>query len=136
MRGTRTYRIWQAMLTRCRNPNVLCAKHYSGRGITVCERWQKFENFLADMGEAPAKHSIDRINNDGNYELENCRWATQAQQMSNMRSNVFIEFQGLRLIRTEWERRLGLGKTTIRERLRKGWTIAEALTPLEVSDAR
>jgi len=136
MRGSRTYRIWQAMLTRCRNPNVSCAKDYSGRGISVCERWHEFENFLADMGEAPKKHSIDRINNDGNYEPGNCRWATRHQQASNTRANIFIEFQGLRLTRSEWERRLGLGRTTIRSRLRNGLTIAEALKPLEARDAR
>ncbi len=134
MRGSRTYRIWQAMLTRCRNPNVSCAKHYGARGITVCERWQKFENFLADMSEAPAKHSIDRIDNNGNYGPGNCRWVTHTQQMNNTRSNVFIEFQGLRLTRSEWERKLGLGRTTIRSRLRSGLTIAEALKPLEANN--
>ena len=132
--GNRTYRIWQAMLSRCRNPNNARAKDYSARGICVCDRWLKFENFLADMGEAPEKHSIDRINNEGNYEPDNCRWATSSQQMNNTRRNVFIEHQGLRLTPPQWERRLGLSATTIRKRLRRGLTVAEALKPLEVRD--
>ena len=134
MRGSRTYRIWQAMLTRCRNPNIPQAKNYSGRGITVCERWLTFDNFLTDMGEAPAKHSIDRIDNNGNYEPTNCRWATSDQQMNNTRSNVFIEYQGLRLTRRQWERQLGLRPATIRDRLRRGLTVTEALKPLESRD--
>lgn len=80
-----TYKIWQGMLARCFNPRLKAFKYYGGRGITVCERWLKFENFLEDMGERPGKLSIDRINNDGNYEKDNCRWATSIVQMSNRR---------------------------------------------------
>jgi hypothetical protein len=89
--GNRTYRIWQAMLGRCRNPNNARAKYYSARGITVCDRWLTFENFFADMGEAPADRSIDRIDNDGNYEPGNCRWATNTQQMNNTRRSKPME---------------------------------------------
>lgn len=83
MSGTRTHRIWKAMLTRVRNPNATTAHNYIDRGITVCERWLKFENFLEDMGEAPENLSIDREDNDGDYCKENCRWATQTEQARN-----------------------------------------------------
>ena len=78
---------WDSMLARCSNPRNDAYADYGGRGIAVCARWQKFENFLADMGLRPSqKHSIDRINNDGNYEPGNCRWATPTQQARNHRT--------------------------------------------------
>ena len=129
-KGQRTYRIWSAMLNRCRNPGTASWKHYGGRGIEVCARWSAFENFLADMGEAPADRSIDRINNDGNYEPTNCRWATHTEQANNARHNVWITYRGETLTRSQWERRLGLGKTTLRGRLlRRGLSLAEAMRP-------
>lgn len=81
-----TYSSWISMLSRCHNENRTNYHHYGGRGITVCPRWREsFENFLADMGERPAGKSIDRIDPDGNYEPDNCRWATQAEQLRNRR---------------------------------------------------
>lgn len=80
-----TYNSWAGMLARCQNPRHKQFAEYGGRGITVCARWQKFENFLADMGERPCGLSIDRRDNSGNYEPGNCRWATPKQQSNNRR---------------------------------------------------
>ncbi len=80
-----TYGTWATMLSRCRNSHFHKYKDYGARGITVCDRWLTFENFLADMGERPKGRSIDRINNDGNYEPGNCRWATPQEQRQNQR---------------------------------------------------
>lgn len=119
LRNTSTYRSWNAMLNRCRNKNAPHYKRYGGRGISVCEQWSSFENFLADMGERPKGMSLDRIDNGGNYEPENCRWATDEQQNENRRNTRWIEHDGLRLTASEWARRLGIRLPTLLESLSK-----------------
>lgn len=98
--ASRTYSSWSSMRARCENPNESGYENYGGRGITVCERWHSFENFLADMGERPADTTIDRIDSDGNYAPENCRWASVRTQCRNKR-NVKLTAEDVALIRAE-----------------------------------
>ena len=122
----RTYRIWMAMRNRCNRLH----QDYSARGITYDKRWDVFENFLADMGVSPDEMSLDRIDVNGNYEKANCRWATREQQANNTRANVFIEWDGKRQTRSQWEKELGMRPTTLRSRLRAGWPMERAMRPL------
>lgn len=128
---TATYRSWAMMVNRCRNPKCPAWKNYGGRGIKVCERWLDFANFLADMGERPSmKYSIDRFpNNDGNYEPENCRWATDAEQNRNKRTNRVIEFNGKTQTLADWSVELNISPSLLSARLgRLGWTKEKAMT--------
>lgn len=126
--GTRIYRTWALMCHRCSNPNSIGWPCYGGRGITVCERWLKFENFLADMGPRPAGTSLDRIDNALGYSPENCRWATRHQQANNMRSNRLITAFGKTMTMAEWARDRNLHYKNLKSRLWRGMSIEEALT--------
>lgn len=113
MTKTTEFKIWQGMQQRCHNPNDTGYPNYGARGISVCERWRSdFRNFLFDMGKRPSrKHSIDRFpNRDGNYEPENCRWATSTEQTRNANYNRFVEIGGTTLCVTEWAERLGVNR--------------------------
>lgn len=124
-----TYNSWRCMKKRCTDPTCSEFQYYGGRGITVCARWlQSFENFLADVGERPSRrHSLDRINNNGNYEPGNVRWATPAQQNRNHRGNVMIEWNGRRQCLSDWASQLGIYSTTLAKRL-KHLPLSVALT--------
>lgn len=127
---TPEYRIWAAIRARCLNPNMPGYKHYGGRGIKICQQWNEFENFLADMGPRPSsRHSIDRYpDNNGHYEPGNCRWATQTQQSRNTRANRLITFRGETHCVREWEEILGFPRNVIAIRLFNGWPEIDALT--------
>lgn len=124
---TRTFNIWMAMRARCRYPSMSSFPIYGGRGIRVCDRWEKFEQFLEDMGEAPPDAQIDRIDNDGNYEPSNCRWATRIEQARNKSTNRYIEFDGERKCLMDWARSLQMDQASLAERISK-WGIERALT--------
>jgi hypothetical protein len=115
------------MRSRCLNPSDQNFANYGGRGITVCERWRSFEAFLADMGERPPGHSVERKDNDGPYSPENCVWATRVEQANNSRRNLRVAFQGETLTATQWARRFGLRPQVVRWRLHRGWPIERAL---------
>lgn len=126
---TRVHRIWKSMLWRCRNKNARCFRNYGGRGIKVCDRWQAFENFFADMGHPPEGMSIERENNDGDYEPGNCCWATRLEQQRNTRHNRLITFRGETLPISVWAERTGISYAAVRQRIsRYGWSPERALT--------
>ena len=116
MKYTREYSIWVGMKQRCLNKNSKSYKNYGGRGITVCKRWLKFENFYKDIGKRPSsKYSLDRIDNNGNYEPKNCRWATRSEQGLNKNKSVIVninnkKFDGF----TEASKYFGVSITTIK----------------------
>lgn len=127
----REYAAWIQMKQRCSNPNAKGWHNYGGRGICVCKVWrQSFRTFLIDMGTKPSPHhSIDRINNDGDYEPKNCRWATYKQQHRNRRNNTLITFDGMALCIAEWAERTGISSQCILDRIHnRGWSIERALT--------
>lgn len=117
------YKTWFGMLERCRNPKIVEYKHYGGRGINVCDRWLKYENFLADMGRRPKGRTIDRINNNGNYEPLNCKWSTMSEQQNNKRNNHLIEYAGEKMNMRQWCEKLNLNYKAIQGRLNKKWSI-------------
>lgn len=124
MVGTPVYRSWAGMKNRCTNANDPHWPRYGGRGISVCERWlESFSNFYEDMGDSPfAGAEIDRIDNNGNYSPDNCRWATRAEQSRNRRSNIVLEYQGLKMCLAEWSRYTGIHYCVIKKRYLRGLT--------------
>lgn len=123
------YRTWRGIWRRCTDTTFIGYRDYGGRGISVCERWALFANFLADMGRRPSRnHSIDRIDNDADYGPDNCRWATRSEQGRNKRSNRLLEARGRTLPLAAWCEETGLKPDTITERIRRGWSVDRALS--------
>lgn len=127
------------MIERCCDENNGSFHRYGGRGIRVCAQWlASYDSFLADMGPRPSpEHSLDRINNNGNYEPGNCRWATRHQQNRNRSDNIVLELDGRRKILADWARGLGITKQALRFRLSSSdWTYRDALTISERRQVR
>lgn len=125
----KTYSCWCVLKRRCTDKNFIGYSDYGGRGITFCERWKKFENFLADMGDKPKGMTIERIDNDGDYEPLNCKWATIEEQNNNTSQCVFIEKDGLRLTISQWAKKLGMRYLTLYGRIKYyKWSIERAFT--------
>jgi len=124
------YSRWAGMLQRCTNPNSSGYKDYGGRGIKVCTRWAKFENFLADMGvPSDPKMQLDRFpNTDGDYEPGNVRWATTMQQSDNKTRTRKLTFDGKTMTIREWGELGPIPRWLIHQRLSKGWSVSDALT--------
>jgi hypothetical protein len=130
MQKTPEWACWQAMKQRCINPLNPSYANYGGRGIVVCDRWSNsFRVFLADMGPRPSpEHSIDRIDNDGPYSPDNCRWATAQVQNNNRRVTRMVEFAGKRQSLATWAREVGIPFDTLVYRYKAGWAAERMLT--------
>ncbi len=121
------HRLWTGMRQRCNNPNSQHYSYYGGRGISICERWNTFESFAEDMGERPEGLTIERIDNNGNYEPGNCRWASMAEQQLNTRRNRLLTHKGITQCLTVWAETIGVSDGCLRHRLIAGWTLEAAL---------
>lgn len=126
MEGTPTYYSWTAMKRRCKPGNEKY-EYYSARGIKVCEKWMSFEGFLEDMGVKPEGTSLDRIDVNGNYCKENCRWVTSKRQMRNRRDNIKVEFEGKMQNVVDLAERFNINPITLKKRLRLGWTVEKSV---------
>lgn len=128
-RKTAEYTAWENMTERCRSPKHPRWPRYGGRGITVCDRWRAFANFLDDLGPRPSPaHSLERIDNDGRYEPGNVQWATRQQQAANKSSNRIVTIDGVANHLREWAKLFGVPETTARARLNRGWPPARAFS--------
>jgi hypothetical protein len=132
VRFKREYFVWASMKQRCFNAKDRAFPLYGARGITVCERWiTSFEAFLEDMGPCPLGLTLDRANNNGNYEPDNCRWVSQSRQNRNSRRTRQITFNGRTQALSDWAEEVGIPRDVIYDRLAKGWTAERALTTVK-----
>ncbi len=121
------YHSWSGMKARVTNPNNMHYASYGGRGITICEKWMTFTGFLEDMGDKPKGTSLDRIDNNGNYCKENCRWSTPKEQSRNKRNNNLVEYNGKTQTVSSWAEELGISDSSMHERL-ENWSIKRAVS--------
>lgn len=130
MSQTATFKAWLTMRDRCYNEKHPYYFNYGGRGIRVCEAWRvSFENFYCDVGERPSKgYTLERIDNDKDYKPGNVKWATRYEQSRNKRNNVWLTLNGETLCLTDWARRLGFNRLTLASRIKRGWSVEDALT--------
>lgn len=135
MKNTRPYNVWISMKTRCFNKNHHWFKCYGGRGITVCDKWLNFTGFWEDMQAGYSDElTLDRIDPNGNYCKENCRWATKLQQSRNARNNVFVEYQGQTKLLQEWAEEKKMPYPMLYARLFKyGWKVEDIFLPKGIS---
>lgn len=135
---THEYRAWGHIKSRCNNQKHPRYKDYGGRGIKVCERWAaSFADFLTDMGRCPPGLTLDRRDNDGDYEPNNCRWASDSEQSSNRRSSRYLEHDGQRMTVLQWAKRLGVRHQLISSRLSRGWSVSQTLeVPPRITNRR
>lgn len=125
----REYSSWQMMIDRCTNKNSKSWNSYGGRGITVCDRWKDFSKFYQDMGERPENHTLERIDNNLGYSLENCKWATVKEQNRNTRRTRLFEINGVTKCVTDWCDYFGINKRTVSNRINRGkWPVELAIT--------
>lgn len=120
---TRTYRKWSTMISRCR-----LSPHYRRNGTKVCKRWEKFGNFLVDMGQCPKGKQLDRKKNHIGYRKSNCRWVTRDEQQRNKTNSVIVTYRGKTQCAKDWSVQLGIHYATLLHRLRVGWSIRQAFT--------
>ncbi len=128
MAGRREYRIWKAMRRRCRNPKDTAYASYGGRGIEVCDRWNDFARFYADMGRCPPAQTIERKNSSGPYSPDNCIWASRLDQSRNRRSNVSVTIGDRTYVLSEACELYGMSYGTVQDRIKNGWPAALAVT--------
>lgn len=127
--GTPEYQAWKHIMERCYDPDDMMYPNYGGRGIKVCERWKNPKFFVDDMGKRPTKwHSIDRINVDGSYEPNNCKWATRKEQNNNKTNTIYLEYRGFRKNLYDWSIVTGISAGVLRCRFHSKWSVEKILT--------
>lgn len=133
----RVYKIWSSMKARCRNKASPSYARYGAKGVTLCDEWENFEIFYADMGNPPTSiHSIDRIDGTKGYFKDNCKWSTPTEQANNRKTNIHITYNGETKTISEWARKTGLSKECINHRLKTGWPIEAIFIEKDMTGTR